>query len=93
MTQPEFVAELRRARRALTERATTVLQAGAAMCATKLVTMALDKDMPPSIQLAAASRVLELAHRGEELQDIQAELAELREMLADVPAPKGLRAA
>lgn len=57
--------------------------------------MALDVELPPGIQFAAASRVVELAFRGEEIQDIQAELDELKELVAQATegAQKGLRVA
>jgi hypothetical protein len=95
LTQPEFVVELRHARRKLTERATTNLQAGAPLCAAKLIQLALDAEMPPTIQLAAASRVLELAFRGEELQDIQERIAALETRLGEghQPPRKGLKLA
>jgi Helix-turn-helix domain of transposase family ISL3 len=90
-SSPEFNAAYRSARRKLTENATRVFQSAAAACAAKLVRMALDVTLSPSIQFAAASRVLELAYRGEEIEDLQAEIAELRELIEAVPGskPKG----
>jgi hypothetical protein len=80
-SSPEFNAAYRIARRKLTENATRVFQSAASMCAAKLVQMAMDAKLPPGIQFAAASRVLELAYRGEEIEDIQAQMAELRELI------------
>jgi hypothetical protein len=86
--QPEFNDAYRVARRKLTENATRVFQSYATACAAKLVRMALDVTLPPGIQFAAASRVLDLAYRGQELEDILVEIAELRELIEAVPEPK-----
>lgn len=96
MQQPEFVAALRASRRVLTDRATSILQISMVVCAAKLRKMALDESFPPSIQFAACVRVLELGYRGEELNDLQAEVDELKQILAqatDARARKGLRVA
>jgi hypothetical protein len=99
MQQPEFVAALRASRRVLTDRATTILQISMQVCAVKLHRMAIDESLPPSIQFAACVRVLELGYRSEELSDLQAEVDELKEMLAQLTeanaarARKGLRVA
>ena len=95
MTQPEFSAAVRASRRVLTDRATNILQNSMMQCAAKLRKMALDESLPPSIQFAACVRVLELGFRGEELQDIQAQLDELKEIVGvdTPPAPKRLKAA
>lgn len=80
-SSPEFNDAYRKARRKLTENATRVFQSAATTCAAKLVQMALDVTLPPGIQFAAASRVLDLAYRGEEIQDVQIEIAELRALI------------
>ena len=93
MQQPEFAAAVRTSRRVLTDRATAVLQSGMTACAAKLRKMAMDESLPASIQLTAARTVLELGYRGDD-QDIQAQIDEIKEMLADAPeSKKGLRAA
>lgn len=88
MQQPEFVAALRSSRRVLTDRATAILQISMTVCAAKLRKMALDESLPPSLQFAACCRVLELGYRGEELNDMQAEIDELKETLAQVTEPR-----
>ena len=83
-SSPEFNEAYRRARRKLTENATRVFQSAATHCAAKLVHMALVPTMPVGIQYACASRVLDLAYRGEEIEDLQAEVDELKATLAEV---------
>ena len=58
------------------------------MCARKLCAMALDASLNPAIQLAAASRVIEYAFRGEEIEDLAIEIAELRERIEVAPNPE-----
>ena len=93
-SSPEFNSAYRKARRKLSDNTTRVLQMASAACAVKLARMAHDETLPPGIQYAAASRVIELANRGEEIQDLQAELEVLKAMVIHAPEStqqKGLR--
>lgn len=93
--EPLFQQRYRIARRAVTERSGALLQQASQLAAQRLVQMINDDDVPISIQFAACCKVLEFAHRAEELTDLQASVEELRAMLSDSSPPaskKGLRA-
>jgi hypothetical protein len=58
-----FAAAVRTSRRVLTDRATAVLQSGMTPGAAKLRKMAIDENLPASIQLTAPRTVLEFGYR------------------------------
>jgi molybdenum-dependent DNA-binding transcriptional regulator ModE len=78
---PAFQKRLREARRAMTNESTALIQRAGYSAAVKLIQMMNDPKVHASIQFAAARTILELAYRGQQLQDLQDSVDELKELV------------
>lgn len=79
---PAFAAEYRTARREATMQATARSQQESGAMVTVLVTIARDEKKPPVARIAAASKVLDIAIKSVELEDLAVRLAALEERYA-----------
>lgn len=76
-TQPEFMAEYRRAKRELVETATGKLRNAMTNAVDVLECVANDCDAPTAARVTAASRILELGFHAHEIEDLAARLEKL----------------
>ncbi len=77
LDDPDFAAAYRRARWSATQQSIARLQQVSSAAVTVLISIAADKHMPPSSRVAAASKLLDLALRAVELEELEARLANL----------------
>ena len=73
----EFDDAYRRARWRATQQAIARLQQVSSAAVTVLLSIAADKHMPPSSRVAAASKLLDLALRAVEVEELEARLSNL----------------
>ncbi len=73
----EFDATYRRARWRATQQAIARLQQVSSAAVTVLISIAADKHQPTSSRVAAASKLLDLALRSVEIEELEARLANL----------------
>ena len=75
------------------EQPRALLQRSSIKAIRRLVKLMEDEEISEGVRCNAARSILELHFKGCELADIEASIAELRNLLADLPATKkGLRA-
>ncbi len=79
----EFDAAYRRARWRATQQAIARLQQVSSAAVTVLISIAADKHMPPSSRVAAASKLLDLALRAVEVEELEARLTALEAAAKD----------
>ncbi len=79
----EFDAAYRRARWRATQQAIARLQQLSSAAVTVLISIAADKHMPPSSRVAAASKLLDLALRAVEVEELEARLTALEAAAKD----------
>jgi hypothetical protein len=82
LTEPAFDAAYRAARRDAVKLATTRLQV-ASSAAVAVLCQLMGTPNPPAVRLAAASKILELAIKSVELEDIQSRLEALERVYAE----------
>lgn len=85
LSEPEFAAAYRQARREATGQAVAQLQKAAGGAAVILASIAEDKANPPAARVSAARAILDYAVRAIELEDISARLEALEAQLASTP--------
>jgi hypothetical protein len=92
--EPRFATAYREARQAISERTRELLQLAATQAVKRLVELMNDSDVPASVQFASARSILDLHFRGMEIEDIQASVDELRQLIVrdSRTVKKGLRA-
>lgn len=81
---PDFQREYARLRREATRQAIAAIQQTAGGAARVLAEIAADKDAPPSARVAAASKILDLAIKAVELEDLDQRLTAL-EAVPQIP--------
>lgn len=75
------------------EQTRALLQRSSVKAIRRLVKLMEDEEISEGVRCNAARSILELHFKGCELTDIEASIAELRQLLSDSPATKkGLRA-
>ncbi len=79
---PEFQTRHRTMRRQLVENASAQLQADCTKAARVLIEVAEDRDAPASSRVAAARAILEQSVAAIQLTDLQAEVDEIKRLLA-----------
>jgi hypothetical protein len=85
LSRPDFKAAYRSARRDLTEKVTARLQAIACDAADALHRVVTDVGAPPSVTVAAARTIIELAQKGLALDDLAARVEALEEERTEAP--------
>ena len=80
LKEPRFKEEYREARRVVVGQATATLQAATRGAVATLVSVAADKDAPPSSRIAAAKTILELALKSVEIDDLAARIDALEQL-------------
>jgi hypothetical protein len=85
---PEFAAAYRKARRAAVSQATARLQQNSGAAVSTMLKIMVDPTAPASSRLRAAARVLDLAQRGMETEDIEVRVSDL-ERAADLSKSSG----
>jgi hypothetical protein len=78
---PRFAKTYREARQAISERTRELLQLAATQAVKRLVELMNDSDVPASVQFASARSIIELHYKGMEIEDIQASVDELRQLI------------
>jgi len=83
LQQPAFQARYRAARRQLVETAIAQLQSDCTIAARVLREVAEDREAPASSRVAAARAIIEQSISAVELTDLQAEVEEIKRLLAE----------
>ena len=76
---PGFHEEFLRRRREIVSSAVTLAQQRAPIAVAVLVTIASDNSNPPSVRVSAASKLVDVAMKGVETEDLAEQVAELQE--------------
>ena len=79
----EFDAAYRRARWRATQQAIARLQHVSTAAVTVLISIAADKHMPPSSRVAAASKLIDLALKSVEIEELEARLSNLEVLMKE----------
>src|SRR5262245_41209465 len=77
LREPAFAAEYQRARREAVRQAVAQVQRVSWAAVSVLMQLMVDKTAAPSVRLNAASKILDLAIRAVELEDMEARIAAL----------------
>ncbi|MBA3247309.1 MAG: hypothetical protein H0T63_04415 [Pyrinomonadaceae bacterium] len=83
LQQPDFQARYRAARRQLVETAIAQLQSDCTTAARVLREVAEDREAPASSRVAAARAIIEQSISAVQLTDLQAEVEEIKRLLAE----------
>ena len=83
LQQPAFQARYRAARRQLVETAIAQLQSDCSIATRVLREVAEDKEAPASSRVAAAKAIIEQSISAVQLTDLQAEVEEIKRLLAE----------
>jgi hypothetical protein len=83
LQQPDFQARYRAARRQLVETAIAQLQSDCSIATRVLREVAEDREAPASSRVAAAKAIIEQSISAVELTDLQAEVEEIKRLLAE----------
>jgi len=89
LQQPAFQTRYRAARRQLVETAIAQLQSDCTIASRVLREVAEDKEAPASSRVAAARAILEQSISAIQLTDLQAEVEEIKRLLAEREGVKG----
>jgi hypothetical protein len=83
LDEPAFAAAYRAARRKATQQAIARLQSAANVAVTLLLRLAADGLSPPAVRLGATSKILDLAIRAVEIDDLEGRLDALEARFAN----------